>query len=243
MKRILLSLVIVSIAFGCTHEYDRIEMVLVEGGEFVMGSDEPEADDDEKPRHTVTLNDFYIGRFEVTQAQWKSIMRDKNPSLFIGDRLPVECVSWHDVQIFIRRLNRKTGHSYRLPTEAEWEYAAKGGKSGSSAKFSGSYILQDVAWSACNSDGTTHRKGTLRPNMLWIYDMTGNVHEWCSDLYDSLSYSSSGVMDILPEKDIRVFRGGSWQSDSTHCRINNRNHAPAETRNFSLGFRLAEDVR
>lgn len=207
-----------------------------------MGSDEPEADDDEKPKHTVKVNDFYIGKFEVTQAQWKDIMRNKNPSWFVGDDLPVECVSWHDIQIFIRRLNIKTGHSYRLPTEAEWEYAARGGRFDPGTKFSGSGVLRDVAWFVCNSDSTTHKTGVLKPNKLGIYDMTGNVHEWCSDMYDSLSYHNMTTTDTLPEKDIRVFKGGSWYSNNIHCRISNRNHAPAETRNFSLGFRLAEDA-
>lgn len=159
-------------------------MVYIEGGSFQMGSEDVEADDDEVPVHEVQIKNFYIGKYEITQAQWKNIM-GKNPSYFRGDDFPVECVSWEDVQRFIKRLNAKTGKHYRLPTEAEWEYAAKGGNLSKNYKYSGSDTLQEIAWYIENSDSLSHICGNKQPNELGIHDMCGNVHEWCSNRYDS----------------------------------------------------------
>lgn len=185
-------------------------MVYIEGGSFQMGSEDVEADDDEVPVHEVQIKNFYIGKYEITQAQWKNIM-GKNPSYFRGDDFPVECVSWEDVQRFIKRLNAKTGKHYRLPTEAEWEYAAKGGNLSKNYKYSGSDTLQEIAWYIENSDSLSHICGNKQPNELGIHDMCGNVHEWCSNRYDSLSYTGN----ILKNQSILVeyvFRGGSWLS-------------------------------
>lgn len=216
-------------------------MIYVEGGSFFMGSKDVNADKDEMPVHEVQIENFYIGKYEITQAQWKYIM-GKNPSYFRGDNLPVECVSLKDVLKFIKKLNSKTGRHYRLPTEAEWEYAAKGGHLSRNYKYSGSDTLQKIAWYAENSDSVTHICGSKQPNELGIYDMCGNVHEWCSNQYDSLSYTYPHKNF---EKHVRlkkyVFRGGSWFSKSKYCRIANRNHNFENIRNFSLGFRLAED--
>ncbi len=214
-------------------------MVYIEGGSFQMGSEDVEADDDEVPVHEVQIKNFYIGKYEITQAQWKNIM-GKNPSYFRGDDFPVECVSWEDVQRFIKRLNAKTGKHYRLPTEAEWEYAAKGGNLSKNYKYSGSDALQEIAWYIENSDSLSHICGNKQPNELGIHDMCGNVHEWCSNRYDSLSYTGN----ILKNQSILVeyvFRGGSWLSKKKYCRISNRNHCLKNIRHFSLGFRLAED--
>jgi len=241
MKIRILFIAAVLMLFGC-HSYDYdVNMVFVEGGSFVMGDNGGEADADEHPLHRVEIKDFYMGKCEITQKQWMRIMR-KNPSCFEDKNYPVECVSWYDVQLFIKRLNDKTGKRYRLPTEAEWEYAAKGGKYGKADAGKRSNGLTGIAWFIENSDSTTHRVGSLLPNELGIYDMTGNVHEWCYDSYDSLSYSRSVGIDMLPHNEIKVFRGGSWYSRQKYCRISNRNHISAETRNFTLGFRLAADA-
>lgn len=152
-----------------------IEMVYVEGGEFIMGGEI----DDEIPKHKVTLDDYYIGKYEVSQAQWKAIM-GTNPSEHIGDNLPVENIRWNKAQEFITKLNELSGESYRLPTEAEWEYAAKGGNKSKGYKYSGSNSWKDVGWSV---NYTTNFIGSLKPNELGIYNMSGNVNEWCSDWY------------------------------------------------------------
>lgn len=227
---------------SCLSDNYYVDMVDVEGGTFVMGSEDEEADEDERPLHSVTVGSFRIGRYEVTQKLWKLVMHDKNPSAFKSDNNPVECVSWFDVQMFIERLNKRTGHKYRLPTEAEWEYAAKGGRFSRNCKYSGGEIGQ-VGWFVENSDSTTHNVGLMIPNELGIHDMSGNVHEWCNDLYDSLSYTDiNRRIQSSGREEVRVYRGGSWASDSRYCRIANRNKHYADLRHCCLGFRLAEDM-
>ena len=169
-----------------------IDMVRVEAGTFTMGAT-PEMEnpnDDEMPTHQVTLtNDYYIGKYEVTQALWQAVM-GYNPSEFMGDNLPVENVSWEESQEFISKLNRITGKKFRLPTEAEWEYAARGGNKSRDYQYSGSNNLSDVAWYTQNSDSKTHAVGTKQGNELGIYDMSGNVWEWCQDWKGTYSSSS-----------------------------------------------------
>ena len=202
-----------------------IDMVRVEAGTFTMGAT-PEMknpNDDEKPTHRVTLtNDYYMGKYEVTQALWKAVMGN-NPSKFKGDNLPVENVSWYDCQEFISKLNRITGKTFRLPTEAEWEYAARGGNKSRGYQYSGSNNLSDVAWYKDNGGSKTHAVGTKQPNELGIYDMSGNVYEWCQDRYGA--YSSSSQVnpigaDIEPSN--RVIRGGSWDYYARICRSSDR---------------------
>jgi len=219
-------------------------MVYVEGGTFQMGSAEGESD--EKPVHSVTISSFYIGKYEVTQKEWKEIM-GSNPSEFKGDNLPVEQVSWNDVQEYIRKLNAKTGEKYRLPTEAEWEYAARGGAStgsGSPSKYSGSDNIEEVAWYSGNSGSKTHNAGTKAPNELVIYDMSGNLWEWCSDWYGKTYYSSSPSKDPKgpASGEYRVLRGGSWLSHGNGCRSANRLWAYPDNRHLNNGFRLARDL-
>ena len=158
-------------------------MVYVSGGTFTMGGTSEQgsdAFDQEKPTHSVTLSSYYICKYEVTQALWRAVM-GSNPSNFKGDNLPVESVSWNDCQTFINRLNSYTGRNFRLPTEAEWEFAARGGNYSRHYKYSGSNYIGDVAWYHSNSGHRTHPVGTKQPNELGLYDMSGNVHEWCSD--------------------------------------------------------------
>ncbi|MCH5329250.1 MAG: formylglycine-generating enzyme family protein [Coprobacter sp.] len=241
IKNLFAGIIALTLLYSCTSDDYYVDMVDVEGGVFMMGSNDDDADDDEKPEHSVEIKSFRIGRYEVTQKLWNKVMHNRNPSEFKGDNRPVECVSWYDVQLFIRRLNKITGHSYRLPTEAEWEYAAKGGNKSHGYKFSGGKP-EKTAWFIENSDSTTHDVGQLKPNELGIYDMSGNVHEWCSDLYDSLSYQRSAPgPQNLSDAELRIYRGGSWGSSRPYLRTANRNKHMARLRHYCLGFRLAED--
>ena len=216
------------------------EMVLVEGGTFTMGATSEqgsEAESDEKPAHRVTVGDFYIGKYEVTQAQWKAVM-GSNPSCFKGDDLPVENVSWNDVQEFIRKLNALTGRTYRLPTEAEWEYAARGGNKSQGYKYAGSNNIETVAWYYGNSGSKTHPVGGKSPNELGLYDMSGNVFEWCSDWYGSYSSGSLTNPQGPSSGSGRVLRGGSWGYYSGSCRVSFRNYDYPGSGGLNLGFRL-----
>ena len=217
-----------------------IDMVRVEAGTFTMGAT-PEMEnpwDGEKPTHQVTLtNDYYIGKYEVTQALWKAVM-GKNPSDFKGDNLPVEKVSWDDCQEFISKLNRITGKTFRLPTEAEWEYAARGGKKSRGYQYSGSNNLSDVAWYVGNSWSKTHAVGSKQANELGIYDMSGNVWEWCQDWYGKYSSSSHTNPTGANSGSDRVFRGGGWDISARFCRSSYRYFiTPDDHCNF-LGLRL-----
>lgn len=219
----------------------NIEMVKVEAGSFDMGAT-PEMEqlfDDEKPVHRVTLtNSFCIGKYEVTQALWKAVM-GKNPSWFKGNDLPVECVSWNDCQKFISKLNKLTGKSFRLPTEAEWEYAARGGKNNRGCKYSGSGELENVAWYKDNSGVKTRSIGSKQPNELGIYDMTGNVWEWCEDWKGT--YGSSPQMDPAGDMKgtVRVCRGASWSIGSKGCHLSYCYGNYPDSRHNDLGLRLA----
>ena len=217
-----------------------IDMVRVEAGTFTMGAtaEMKNPDDDEKPTHQVTLtNDYYIGKYEVTQALWKAVM-GKNPSLFKGDNLPVEQVSWNDCQEFISKLNRITGKTFRLPTEAEWEYAARGGNKSRGYQYSGSNNLLDVAWCGDNSGSKTRAVGTKQPNELGIYDMSGNVDEWCQDWKGAYSSSSQVNPTGANSGSYRVCRGGSWGCIARICRSSYRYCGTPVSRYTFLGLRL-----
>ncbi len=207
--------------------------VRVEGGTFTMGSDGGERD--EKPPHQVTVSTFFIGKYEVTQAQWESVM-GTNPSRFKGDNLPVETVNMAEIYRFIARLGENTGRVYRLPTEAEWEYAARGGNKSQGYKFSGGNSIQDVAWARGNGR-TTHPVGTKQPNELNIYDMSGNVSEWCSDWYGRYSEEAQVNPSGPPSGSFVVCRGGSWNHEPEECTVSFRQTANPD-RSFTLGFRL-----
>ena len=207
-------------------------MIPVEGGTFQMG------DSDEKPVHRVTLSDYYIGQTEVTQELWKAVM-GRNPSDFKGAKNPVNNVSWNDCQKFIKKLNKLTKQNFRLPTEAEWEFAARGGNKSRGYKYSGSDNLGSVAWYKDNSSSAVNPVGSKSPNELGLYDMSGNVWEWCADWYGS--YSSSSQINPMgySSGSGRVIRGGSWSGGATICRVANRGgNTPADSYG-NLGLRLA----
>ena len=197
------------------------DMIGVEGGTFTMGvtaEQDSDAYSDENPVHNVTLSSYYIGQTEVTQSLWKAVM-GSNPSYFDGDDLPVEQVNWDDCQEFVLKLNQITGKTFRLPTEAEWEYAARGGSKSRGYKYSGSDNLDSVAWYDVTSGPRTYTVKTKAPNELGLYDMSGNVYEWCQDWYGD--YSSSAQTDPTGPitGEYRVSRGGCWSSDSRNCRV------------------------
>jgi formylglycine-generating enzyme required for sulfatase activity len=217
------------------------ELIEVTGGTFRMGCRDYEGFPWEYPVHKVTINSFKIAKYEVTQKQWVAIM-ESNPSHFKGDNLPVENVSWLDVQKFISKLNEITGKDYRLPTESEWEYAARGGKKSKNYKYSGGNKIDEVGWYIENSDGTTHPVGTKKPNELGIYDMCGNVAEWCNDLYEDYfgaAISTQEALGLLQDDKIYpVLRGAKWSSEPQFCRVSFRSRTPQDFISDALGFRL-----
>lgn len=228
-----------------------MDFVFVKGGCFQMGDTFGDGDSDEKPVHEVCVNDFYIGKYDVTQGQWKAIMGN-NPSFFssCGDNCPVDSVSWNDARGFIKKLNEKTGRNYRLPTEAEWEYAARsGGKHEEWAGTSDKSELGDYAWYATNSDYTPHPVGQKQPNGPGLYDMSGNVFQWVQDWYDSNYYSNSPRNNPKgPDSGQgRVLRGGSWDNDAggvvSGVRASLRTWSGSSDRVNDIGFRLAASAQ
>ena len=217
------------------------KMVKVAGGTFQMGATSEQgsdADSDEKPVHSVTIPDYYIGQTEVTQELWEAVM-GSNPSYFKGDnQRPVENVSWEDCQEFIEKLNRLTGKNFRLPTEAEWEYAARGGNKSRGYKYSGSNNPDAVAWYYDNSENKTHPVAQKQANELDLYDMSGNVLEWCYDWYDEYS-SNPQTNPKGPIGFTRVLRGGSWYNSVKVVRVTDRWYCgPVYFHNY-FGVRLA----
>ncbi|MBR1838632.1 MAG: formylglycine-generating enzyme family protein [Bacteroidaceae bacterium] len=213
------------------------KMIAVQGGTFRMGSED--GSENEMPVHTVILSDYYIGETEVTQALYTAVM-GTNPSHFRSDKLPVEQVSYNDCKSFISELNTLTGQTFRLPTEAEWEYAARGGQKSRGYKYSGSNDIDEVAWYADNSDDQTHDVATKKPNELGLYDMSGNVWELCSDWFGSEYYASSPTENPGgPSYGLFVVaRGGCWFESTKYSRVAFRNWSTDENRSKYLGFRL-----
>ena len=216
------------------------KMIKVEGGTFQMGATSEQgsaAEIDEYPVHSVTLSDYYIGETEVTQELWEAVM-GSNPSDFSGNQKPVEMVSWNDCKEFITNLNNLTGMNFRLPTEAEWEYAARGGNESQGYRYSGSNTIDNVAWYYDNSGSETHNVKTKSPNELGIYDMSGNVIEWCEDWYGNYSSGSQTNPAGPSTGSNRVNRGGGWTSTAGICRVSRRNFSNPGSRYYNLGLRL-----
>ena len=217
-------------------------MVTVQGGTFQMGSND--GDDDEKPVHSVTVSTFQMGKYEVTQAQWKAVMGSNPSSKSAGcNNCPVETVSWNDAQDFIKKLNQLTGKRFRLPTEAEWEFAAIGGTKSRNYKYAGSNSIDEVAWYYNNSGKKTHPVGGKKANELGLYDMSGNVYEWCEDdwhrNYNGAPTNGKAWIDS-PRAASRVRRGGSWSNVDYYCRSSDRGNSSPSNRNLSIGLRLAQ---
>jgi formylglycine-generating enzyme required for sulfatase activity len=231
-------------------------LVPVEGGAFTMGCTAEQGNDcwyGEKPVHEVTVNDFYIGKYEVTQAQWEAVM-GYNPSYFSQypslephyeacPDCPVESVNYYDVQEFIQKLNARTGKIYRLPTEAEWEYAARGGTQSRGYRYSGSSNIDEVAWYLGNSGRRTHPVGTKQANEIGLHDMSGNVAEFVQDWYGDYSADPKTNPTGPSSGSDRVFRGGGEDYVAGHVRVSYRIFGGPGTRDGSLGFRLASDSR
>ena len=213
----------------------NMKMVNVKGGTFLMGSET--GGYHERPVHSVTLGSYYIAETEVTQAQWRVVM-GTNPSNFKGDNRPVECVSWDDAMEFCKKLSELTGKNYSLPTEAQWEYAARGGNKRRGYTYSGSNNIDDVA-KYCLAGGTNIVK-SKKPNELGLYDMSGNVYEWCLDKYSDSYYSSSPPTNPTGPSsgNHRVLRGGSWNELAIYCRVAYRNNSDSSNSNCYCGFRV-----
>lgn len=215
----------------------RLEMVEIPAGSFCMGSPPGEGYGDEHPLHQVKLSAFYMGKYEVTQAQYRAVMRT-NPSYFKGDDHPVEDVSWDDAVEFCRKLSQMTGHEYRLPTEAEWEYAARAGTTGDHERN-----LDRIAWYYDNSGNKTHPVGQKQPNGFGLYDMYGNVWEWVQDWWGRYQSGEETNPQGPSSGSDRVFRGGSWIITADRCRSALRASGSPGLRSVNIGFRLVRTLR
>ncbi len=216
------------------------DMIAVKEGTFKMGDEHNDLWDATKPVHNVNIKDFFIAKYQVTQKLWQEIMGN-NPSNFKGDNLPVETVSWDDVQEFIKKLNSKTSKKYRLPSEAEWEFAARGGTESNGYKYAGSNNIDEVAEYRRNNGKNTKNVGGKKANELGIYDMSGNVWEWCQDKWndDYKGAPTDGSAWESGSGSLRVYRGGGWSINAGYCRVAYRYYYYADARSNNLGFRLA----
>lgn len=213
------------------------KMIKVEGGKFMMGCSDCAVD--EAPVREVTLSTFYIGEFEVLQEEWIAIMEEENPSYHQGDSLPVEQVSWSQVSTFITKLNEKTGKTFRLPTEAEWEFAARGGIKSMGYTYSGSNDINEVAWYLGNNESeSTHKVGQKLPNELGLYDMSGNVAEWCEDRYGPYTSTAQTNPTGSTSGSTKVFRGGRCDYEASDCTVTARRSDRPANKYYNLGFRL-----
>lgn len=256
MKKAIILSAVLFIGLSCLAQRNlNVQMVYVKGGTFFRGSDDPKYNDpefdNEKPVHRITVTSFYIGKYEITQGQWKKLMGILPPSYtgidYINkgcDDCPIVKVNYEDVQEFIRRLNEKfPGKNYRLPTELEWEFAARGGNYTGKYRYAGANKLSTVGWYG-RRRGAPHPVGQKEPNELGIYDLSGNVSEWCSDWYDADYYKTT--LDAIDPKgpetgEEKVLRGGSYYDKDEVCRTVYRDHISPEKRRWNIGFRLATD--
>lgn len=223
-------------------------MVLVEAGTFSMGSDSPKARNREQPVRQVTLDAFYIDKYELTQDLFEQIM-GWNHSFFFCDKCPVNNVSWFNMMLFVERLNKATGKTFSLPTEAQWAYAAKGGNKSKNYKYSGSNNISDVAWFADNASKKSHAVGLKKPNELGLYDMTGNLWEFCLDDMSRKAYSQAenhnpfiGNKDNLKHKAMKVIRGGGYEFSADENLVFMRDGATNNVRMADMGFRLVMNI-
>lgn len=227
-----------------------MKMIYVEGGTFQMGAtpeQSNEAEDDEWPVHSVTLSSYYIAECEVTQAQWEAVMgsdiydqnniANGNGVSNVGSDQPMYYVNWDDANEFCNRLSRLTGKNYTLPTEAQWEYAARGGKYSKGYKYSGTDYVNTAVWCRKNSSATRPVKEKA-PNELGLYDMSGNVYEWCSDWYGDYPSEKQKNPEGVAYSHARILRGGSWYSKASSCRVSNRYYYSPSRRNGNFGFRV-----
>ncbi|QES89513.1 formylglycine-generating enzyme family protein [Rhizosphaericola mali] len=244
MKKLFTTLALF-LLFGLVNAQEYPQMILVEGGTFTMGDSEMEGSADELPAHDVTLKTFSIAKTETTVLQWKTFCNATGrtfPSEMADevDEAPMAYVSWYDAVAYTDWLADKTGKNYRLPTEAEWEYAARGGNKSKGYKYSGGRSLDNVGWFADNSGRQTHKVGYKQPNELGIYDMSGNLWEWCKD-WSGEDYYGKSTKDNPKGPatgTYRVWRGGSWDDTAAGCRIANRNGGMPENRGYYCGFRV-----
>ncbi|PKF62515.1 sulfatase [Psychromonas sp. psych-6C06] len=253
---ILISMALFILA-GCSHSNATPEhpiaaqimsdMVLVEGGTYMMGSDLPQAKKSEQPAHQVSVDSFYISKFEVTQGLFESVMGGSN-SFFVDENVPVNNLSWQQAIYFIQRLNTLTGENFRLPTEAEWEFAAIGGNQSKGFKYSGSNNIDDVAWYSENANNSAHAVGLKAPNELGLYDMTGNVGEFVIDQFDENFYKNSPLNNPnnAQHSDInlthKTTRGGSFAYGEDESENFRRDFASQSILMSDLGLRLAKDI-
>lgn len=232
----------------------NMKMIYVEGGTFMMGAsdDDKEANSDAKPQHQVTLDSYYIAEFEVTQSQWKKIMgttinrqlKKKGADYYDrenygeGDNIPIYSINWFEANDFCQKLSKLTGRTYILPTDAQWEFAARGGNKSKGYKYSGSDNLNTVAWYESNSNNRIHPVGQKLPNELGIYDMSGNVEEWCYD-WKSSNYSPEPQVNpkFIDNSGFKVYRGGSWDGESSYAKVYSRTSRVPEYRAY-YGFRV-----
>jgi formylglycine-generating enzyme required for sulfatase activity len=236
----------VTVEYGYIENDYNIVLVPVEGGTFIMGADDNDSDASlqEKPAHQVTLKSFNIMKYEVTQKQWYDVMGswpagfEPTNTYGKGDNYPVYNISWSEVQEFITKLNQKTGKKYRLPTEAEWEFAARGGTQSQGYKYSGGNVLDNVAWNINNATGKTHPVGGKQSNEIGIYDMSGNVSEWCGDWFAYYTNTIQTNPTGPSEGQYRVVRNGSWYSAAKTCRMVYRDKYAVNAHYNYLGFRL-----
>lgn len=216
------------------------DLAYVEGGRFMMGDDNSK-NDWERPAHEVELSSFYMGKYQVIQDVWQLVMDDK-PSRFREGRRPIESVRWLEVQNFLQLLNKRTEQSFRLPTESEWEYAARGGKNSEEYLYAGSDKLKQVGWYRENSNGQSHEVGQLLANELGLHDMSGNVWEWCEDdyhdNYEGAPNDGSAWVDLPDRGNGLVLRGGDYLDDVRYCRSTYRRKGTLNSRRNGIGFRL-----
>jgi formylglycine-generating enzyme required for sulfatase activity len=223
------------------------KMVSIQGGSFTMGCVNPQDSECyywEKPRHTVSVSSYYLGKYPVTVKEWKAVMGTTPNSSKNCSECPMENITWYEAMEFISKLNQLTGKYYRLPTEAEWEYAAKGGNMSHGYKFPGSNDPKHVAWYDSISGGVSHPVGQKQPNELGLYDMGGNVWQWCSDWFDDKYYSNSpsnNPQGPSAGNNYRCVRGGSWWGPVIDCRSCNRDRYPPDAKDDDVGFRIARN--